>query len=665
MGTDLETHADVSDDVNPPERPPRRPTEPTPDWRWRSLGWLMVAALMWGAVAYFNLDPRVRTLSYSEFRTALDEGRVVACDVGPQEIQGELRPKPSGPAASKAAGEAKPAPADEAKPATPSEAKPATEHFRTVRVEDPELLADLRRAGVEVRGTTPSVLPQLIGWLLPVGLIVLFWFYMFRRVGMGGAGGAAMSFGKSPGRLVAEESVGVSFRDVAGCDEAKQELSEVVGFLRHPERFTGLGARIPKGVLLVGPPGTGKTLLARAVAGEAGVPFYSLSGSDFVEMFVGVGAARVRDLFQEAKRNAPCIVFIDELDAIGRARGVRVGNVNDEREHTLNQLLVEMDGFEPNAGVIILSATNRPDVLDVALLRPGRFDRQVVLDAPDVEGRQAILKVHARGKPLAADVDLGVVARATPGFSGADLANTMNEAALAAARRGASEISAADLEGAVEKVVAGPERKSRRLDSAEKQRIAYHEAGHAVVASYCAEADPVHKISIVPRGKAALGYTLQLPTGDQHLLTRTALLDRIRGMLGGRAAEELVLGEVSTGSENDLEMATQLARSVVGRFGMGETQRLLHCGTSQAQTEAASWLGPFAPRDCSERTASLLDDEAEALLEQLYAEAHRLLSEHRDELERVAKALIERETLEEADFRALLGPSAAPVGRRH
>jgi cell division protease FtsH len=365
-------------------------------------------------------------------------------------------------------------------------------------------------------------------------------------------------------------------------------------------------------VLLVGPPGTGKTLLARAVAGQANVPFFSLSGSDFVEMFVGVGAARVRDLFQQAKEHAPCIVFIDELDAIGRTRGVHVSNVNDEREHTLNQLLVEMDGFEPNAGVILLSATNRPDVLDPALLRPGRFDGQVVLDSPDVEGRRAILEVHARGKPLAPDLDLSVVARSTPGFSGADLANAMNEAALGAARRNAQEISQADLEAAVEKVVAGPERRSRRLEPEEKRRVAYHEAGHAVVAAHCKEADPVRKISIVPRGRAALGYTLQLPTGDQHLFTRSALFDRMRGLLGGRAAEDLILGEVSTGAENDLELATNLARSVIGRFGMRESVRLLHCAplpTSGWPTE----LTGFPGRDCSDRTAARLSARGDRL----------------------------------------------------
>lgn len=361
-----------------------------------------------------------------------------------------------------------------------------------------------------------------------------------------------MSFGQSRARLVADRDTGVTFDDVAGCDEAKYELQEVVDFLKNPQRYIALGAKIPKGVLLVGLPGTGKTLLSRAVAGEARVPFFSLSGSDFVEMFVGVGAARVRDLFNQAQQQAPCIVFIDELDAIGRERGVHVGAVNDEREQTLNQLLVEMDGFQPNVGVILLAATNRPEVLDKALLRPGRFDRQVVIDAPDLVGREAILKVHCRGKPLGDDVDLRRIAQGTPGFSGADLANTVNEAALLAARRNSNVITHKDLEEAVEKVVAGPERKTRRLDEQGKRRVAYHEVGHALVATYSPHADPVHKISIIPRGRAALGYTLQLPADDQFLLTRADLLDRVKGLLGGRASEELVFGEVSTGAENDL-----------------------------------------------------------------------------------------------------------------
>src|SRR5690606_32227818 len=485
-------------------------------------------------------------------------------------------------------------------------------------------------------GARTGLVPQLLLGLLPLALLLLLWVAMFRRLGSaGGASSAVLSFGKSRARLVAESDVGVSFDDVAGADEAKAELAEIVEFLRRPERFTALGAKIPKGVLLTGPPGTGKTLLARAVAGEAGVPFFSLSGSDFVEMFVGVGAARVRDLFEQAKQHAPCIVFVDELDAIGRARGVHVSNVNDEREHTLNQLLVEMDGFAPNSGVVILAATNRPDVLDPALLRPGRFDRQVVLDAPDVRGREAILRVHARGKRLAPDVDLAALARTTPGFSGADLANALNEAALLAARRGLARIGQAELEEAVEKVVAGPERKSRRLADEEKRRVAYHESGHALVALYSPHADPVHKISIVPRGRAALGYTLQLPTGDRYLLSEEALRDRIRELLGGRAAEEVVFGSVSTGAENDLEMATALARRMVCQFGMGESVGLMHVvretGWPGLQTAA-----PDLQRDCSEQTAHAVDQEVRALLDAAYAEARELLVRKRHQLERVA-----------------------------
>ncbi len=627
------------------------PGSPRPQIGFSALVWVVFLLGLWGYSLYAGWLDR-HSIPYSEFRAAIAERRVLACEISPDEIRGRMRARLETGATLGAA---------DPETGTGSEGPSATLlgeeiAFRTVRVEDPELLADLQAAGVEVSGALPGVWPQLLVWTLPILLIILFWVYVLRHAG-GMLGQQAMTFGKSRARLVADRDIGVRFSDVAGCDEAKAELGEVVDFLRHPERFTAVGAQIPKGVLLVGPPGTGKTLLARAVAGEAAVPFFSLSGSDFVEMFVGVGAARVRDLFQQAKRHAPCIVFIDELDAIGRTRGVRVGNVNDEREHTLNQLLVEMDGFEANAGVILLSATNRPDVLDAALLRPGRFDRQVVLDSPDVEGRRAILEVHARGKPLSPEVDLSIVARSTPGFSGADLANAMNEAALGAARRGAAEIGQADLDAAVEKVVAGPERKSRRLDPAEKRRVAVHEAGHAVVASFCPEADPVRKISIVPRGRAALGYTLQLPTGEQHLLTQSALYDRIRGLLGGRAAEELALGEVSTGAENDLELATNLVRSVVGRFGMGESVRLLHCGPQPN----ALWLAdPEAPGrpNCSDATAALLDEESERLLDALYADARQLLEKHRDALDRVSGALIEQETLDEAALQELLGAAS-------
>jgi cell division protease FtsH len=567
-------------------------------------------------------------------------------------------PAPSAPATGKPAA-APASPATSVAEKASGAPKEETRAFRTVRVEDPNLLADLERAGIDYTGERPSMWPQLLlSWLLPIGIIALLWFVVFRRIGAAGAGQAALSFGKSRARLIADREVGVTFADVAGCDEAKQELSEVVEFLRRPEHFTALGAKIPKGVLLVGPPGTGKTLLARAAAGEARVPFFSLSGSDFVEMFVGVGAARVRDLFQEAKRAAPCIVFVDELDAIGRARGVHLSNINDEREHTLNQLLVEMDGFEPNSGIVILAATNRPDVLDPALLRPGRFDRQVVLDAPDRAGREAILRVHARGKKLASDVDLGAVARATPGFSGADLANALNEAALLAARRNLEHIGMPEIEEAVEKVVAGPERKSRRLDPQEKRRVAVHEVGHALVAMRSRWADPVHKISIVPRGRAALGYTLQLPTGDRHLLPAAALYDRLRGLLGGRAAEEVVFGDVSTGAENDLEMATAIARRMVCQFGMGKSVGLLHCARDASRLAFLPESGA-TERDCSEATAHSIDEEVRAMLDEAYGVARDLIVHNREALERAADALIEHETLDHAALRELLG---APPG---
>src|SRR5215207_520228 len=461
----------------------------------------------------------VKEIPYSEFKQRLERSEVVDCKVGLTDVQGTIRSNPKLPALTNA---------------TPN--LPADFAFRATRVDDPKLVEQLQAAGVKFIGTRPNMLMQFImAWLLPIGIMLLLWSFISRR--MGAAGESILSFGKSKARLNVDRETGVKFSDVAGCDEAKYELQEVVEFLRSPERYRALGAKIPKGVLLVGPPGTGKTLLAKAVAGEAKVPFFSLSGSDFVEMFVGVGAARVRDLFTQAKAQAPCIVFIDELDAIGRQRGVHVGAVNDEREQTLNQLLVEMDGFQPNVGIILLAATNRPDVLDRALLRPGRFDRQVVVDAPDIDGREAVLKVHARDKRLGPDVNLRTVAKGTPGFSGADLANALNEAALLAARRKAKEISEKDLEEAVEKVVAGPERKSRRLTEDQKQRVAYHEVGHALVAAHSEHSDPVHKISIIPRGRAALGYTMQLPAEDQYLLSQSELMDKLRGLLGGRAAE--------------------------------------------------------------------------------------------------------------------------------
>jgi cell division protease FtsH len=595
-----------------------------------------------------------RTIPYSEFKEHVRNGQIAECTIKETTIEGTIKPKPGKQSAVTPTNSVAQQPATNV-PFRGKDAPNKDFFFRTVRVDDPNLVSDLEAGNVKFVGERPSILSQLvISWIIPIGIMVLIWTFISRR--MGKAGESILSFGKSRARLVAQKETGVTFNDVAGCEEAKYELQEVVDFLKHPERYKSIGANIPKGVLLIGPPGTGKTLLARAVAGEAHVPFFSLSGSDFVEMFVGVGAARVRDLFQQAKAKSPCIVFIDELDAIGRQRGVHVGAVNDEREQTLNQLLVEMDGFAANVGVIVLAATNRPDVLDRALLRPGRFDRQVVVDAPDIDGRWAILKVHVRGKPLERNVDLRRIAQATPGFSGADLANAVNEAALLAARRHARIFSQKDLEDAVEKVVAGPERKSRRLREEEKRRVAYHETGHALVAAYSKGADPVHKISIIPRGRAALGYTMQLPTDDRFLMTRSQLLDRIRGMLGGRAAEEIAFGEVTTGAENDLEHATALARQMVCLFGMSDSVGLARCAQKQDGALVPGMDGTFQ-RDCSEQTAQLIDAEVKKILSHAYDEAKEILTSHRDQLELVTEKLLENETLDAAAFQQLIGIS--------
>jgi len=604
--------------------------EPPPRGLWWYLLGMFLLLWLWQDVV---THATVRTLPYSEFKQRVEQREVKRVTVRPEEIVGEM-------VETRAAAEA----------ASDDDAK-KTFLFRTVRIEDPDLVRELQAAGVEFAAVRPGVLSEmLISWVLPIAVMVAVWMLVMRR--FASAGQSMVGLGRSRLQLMADPDTGATFNDVAGCEEAKQELTEVVDFLKNPKRYEELGAKIPRGVLLVGPPGTGKTLLARAVAGEAKVPFFNLSGSDFVEMFVGLGAARVRDLFRQAKEHAPCIVFIDELDAVGRQRGVHVGAVNDEREQTLNALLVEMDGFAGNTGVILLAATNRPEVLDRALLRPGRFDRQVVVDAPDLAGREAILNVHARSKRLAADVDLRRIAAATAGFAGADLANVLNEAALMAARRKAGAIAQRDLDEAIEKVVAGPERKSRRLKEEEKRRVAYHEVGHALVAAHCEHADPVHRISIVPRGRAALGYTLQLPTEDQFLTTRSELFDRITCLLAGRAAEEIVFDEVSTGAQNDLERATALARQMVTWYGMSEKIGLAHC----AQRPGAFLGAGDAPlqRDCSEQTAWEIDEEVKAILARAYAEARRCLRRHRDELERVTAELLKRETLDGAEFRRLI-----------
>jgi len=683
-----------------PPGPGKKPDIRKPQAWGPIIGYVVLSLLMLWVWQDLYSSATVRTIDYSEFKVFLAKGEVTECSIQETDIVGHIVPKAAKenpaakagtqkapaekttspektPAPTKAAdktsGEAKAEPPPNVKPEVPaapptqpatgekapekSEEKASTEpfDFRTVRVDDPQLVAQLEAKGVNFKGVRPGLLSTLlISWILPLGLLVAFWMFLSRR--MAGAGQAVMRIGKSNARLVADTDTGVTFGDVAGCDEAKFELEEVVDFLKNPDRYAALGAKIPKGVLLVGPPGTGKTLLARAVAGEAHVPFFSISGSDFVEMFVGVGASRVRDLFVQAKAQAPCIVFIDELDAIGRERSVHVGAVNDEREQTLNQLLVEMDGFEANVGVILLAATNRPEVLDHALLRPGRFDRQVIVDLPDLDGREAILKVHSRGLPMADNVSLRKVAQGTPGFSGADLANSINEAALLAARNREKQITHKDLEDAVEKVVAGPERKSRRLNEEEKRRVAYHETGHAVVGAYSKYADPVHKISIVPRGRSALGYTMQLPTEDRFLMTRSALEDRIKGMLGGRAAEEICFGEVSTGAENDLERATAMARQMVCMFGMSESIGLVHC--AERRPMFLPGQDSTLQRDCSEDTARKIDDEVKRMLDERYLDAKNILNAHRDQLEAVAQELLKHESMDADTFKRMIGQPA-------
>lgn len=518
---------------------------------------------------------------------------------------------------------------------------------------DPKLYEKLTAKGVDIAAENPPEPPwwsTMLSSVLPLVLLVGVWFFFMQQTQ--GGGGRVMSFGKSRARMSGSDKIKVNFKDVAGADEAKQELEEVVEFLKHPKKYNDLGARIPKGVLLFGPPGTGKTLLARAVAGEAGVPFFSISGSDFVEMFVGVGASRVRDLFEQAKKNAPCIVFIDEIDAVGRQRGAGVGGGHDEREQTLNQLLVEMDGFAANEGIIIIAATNRPDILDPALLRPGRFDRQIVVDKPDVRGRLAILKVHSKGKPIAEDVDLDILARRTPGFTGADLSNLVNEAALLAARRDKKKIYMIEMEEAVERVMAGPERKSHIMNDEEKRLTAYHEGGHTLVGMLLKHADPVHKVTIIPRGRAG-GYTLMLPKEDRNYATKSELLDRLKVAMGGRVAEEVVLKEISTGASQDIQQATRMVRGMVMQYGMSDVLGPVAYGEGQNHQV---FLGRDFnhERNYSEEVASEIDKEVRKYLEAAYEACRKLIIANRDKLDLIAEALIERETLTAKQLEELL-----------
>ena len=524
--------------------------------------------------------------------------------------------------------------------------------FSTVAPNDSKLVEKLEAKKVDIKAELPPQPPwwmSILSSILPMLIIVGLWFMLMNQGGAGG--GKVMNFGKSRARRYDEEKLKITFKDVAGAEEAKQELEEVVEFLKHPQKYNDLGAKIPKGVLLYGPPGTGKTLLAKAVAGEAGVPFFSISGSDFVEMFVGVGASRVRDLFDQAKKSAPCIVFIDEIDAVGRQRGAGLGGGHDEREQTLNQLLVEMDGFSANEGIIMIAATNRPDILDPALLRPGRFDRQIVVDRPDIKGRTEILKVHVKGKPIGQDVNLDVIAQRTPGFTGADLSNLVNEAALLTARKDKKAINMPEMEEAAERVIMGPERKSRIISDKEKRLTAYHEGGHTIVGMLLEHTDPVHKVTIIPRGRAG-GYTLSLPKEDKYYATRSEMLDELKVLLGGRVAEALVLKEISSGASNDLQRATQLARQMICEYGMSENIGPVTFGHRQDQV----FLGRDIARDkdYSEEVAAEIDKEVRSFMEDAYAATEKLLSDNIDKLHVIAKALMEKETLEEEEINQLV-----------
>ncbi|MEW6595807.1 MAG: ATP-dependent zinc metalloprotease FtsH [Thermodesulfobacteriota bacterium] len=587
--------------------------------------WLVIGLTM---ILLFNLfnkpQQQAVEMSYSDFLTSVESGAVNQVTIQGNEITGE---------------------------------GPGGKEFKVISPADPDLIKALRKANTNIRvkpqEETPWYVTVLISWF-PMLLLIGVWIFFMRQMQVGG--GKAMSFGKSRARLLDQDKTKVTFADVAGIDEAKEELTEIIDFLKDPKKFTRLGGRIPKGVLLMGPPGTGKTLLAKAIAGEAGVPFFSISGSDFVEMFVGVGASRVRDLFIQGKKNAPCIIFIDEIDAVGRHRGAGLGGGHDEREQTLNQLLVEMDGFEANEGVIIVAATNRPDVLDPALLRPGRFDRQVVVPVPDVKGREKILTVHGSKTQIDEKVDWAVIARGTPGFSGADLENMVNEAALLAARQDAEKVTMIHLEQAKDKVLMGTERRSMIITEKEKEITAYHEAGHALVAKLLPGADPVHKVTIIPRGRA-LGVTMQLPMDEKHTYARADLMNNICILLSGRVAEELIFKEITTGAGNDIERATELARKMVCEWGMSEVMGPLAFGKKEEQIFLGREIAQH--RDYSEATAVRIDDEVKKLVLGAKEKVTTLLTENSTALKALAKALLERETLVLEDIERIIAEAGA------
>jgi cell division protease FtsH len=610
-----------------------------PTQRTFSIGYFILTFVVLLAVQALLFAPHSENLSYRDFKALLKAGKVEDLSVGERTIAGRLKTEGL-------EGLLPPEKITELQPGK------GAHRFVTVRVDDPALIPELEASGIQFRGRVESNwLGTLLSWILPAVIFIAIWGVVMRR--MGGASGL-MAIGKSKAKVYVERETGVTFDDVAGIDEARAELMEIVDFLKHPERYRRLGGKIPKGALLVGAPGTGKTLLAKAVAGEAAVPFFSLTGSDFVEMFVGVGAARVRDLFAQAQAKAPSIIFIDELDALGKARGISpIMGGHDEREQTLNQLLAEMDGFDTQKGVILLAATNRPEILDPALLRPGRFDRQIVIDRPDLKGREKILRVHTRQVTLGPDADLSLVAARTPGFVGADLANVVNEAALRAAREGKAAVEMGDFDEAIDRLVAGIERKSRVINPKEKQIVAYHEAGHALVAESRPHADRVAKISIIPRGVAALGYTQQRPTEDRYLMTRAELLDRLDVLVGGRVAEELVFGDISTGAQDDLQRATDIARHMITRYGMSQA---LGLATFEAPRQALFLQVPTgAPKEYSEETARVIDAEIRTLLEASHVRVRETLTAKREGLDAVAKVLIEQEVIDRDTLAMLLG----------
>jgi cell division protease FtsH len=607
---------------SPGEGDPREPDSSQRKFHF-SFWYFVVAMVLIAWLQGYVVEPQREKVPYSDFKQLVKDGKVENLVIGQDRILGETKDEK---------GFAKP--------------------FMTVRVEDPELVRILEDKNIRYSGQSENRwLGAMISWLLPLAILIFFWSFLIRRMSGGPQG--VLSVGKARVKIYAEKEVGITFEDVAGIDEAKLELQEIVQFLKNPEKYQRLGGRIPKGVLLVGAPGTGKTLLARAVAGEAGVPFFSMSGSEFVEMFVGVGAARVRDLFGQAKEHAPCIIFVDELDALGKARGLNPMGSHDEREQTLNQLLVEMDGFDPNAGVIIMAATNRPEILDPALLRPGRFDRHVGIDKPDIRGREAILKIHTRSVKLGPDVDLKRIASMTPGFVGADLANLVNEAALFAARRDGEHVTMVDFQDAADRIVGGLEKKNRAMNPKEKEIVAFHEAGHAMVAMSLPNADPVNKVSIIPRGIAALGYTQQLPTEDRYLMTREELLSRLKVLLGGRVSEEIVFGDVSTGAQNDLQRATDIARSMVTEYGMSD--RLGPLSYNREPRSPYLEMGPRSrERDYSERTAQQIDEEVVRIVEDVHDKVRNLLRQKRSNLERLAGILLEKESIEGEELKAFV-----------